>query len=52
MKRQDNKMVVTEGEMQQLDNQIQKAAFSDGDIVPVMLEIRKALMGYRQKAGE
>ncbi len=52
MKRQDNKMVVTEGEMQQLDNQIQKAAFSDGDIVPVMLEICKALMGYRQKAGE
>lgn len=48
---QGNKTVVTEGEMQQLDTQIQKAAINDGDIVPVLLEIRKALMGYKQKAG-
>ena len=42
---------VTEAEMQQLDNQIQKASFNDADLVPVMLEIRKALLEY-QKAGE
>lgn len=51
MKRQDNQTVVTAGEMQQLDDQIRKASASDGDIVPVMLEIRKALMGYRRKEG-
>ena len=42
---------VTEAEMQQLDNQIQKASFNDADLVPVLLEIRKALLEY-QKAGE
>ena len=52
MKPQDNKTAVTESEMQQLDDQIQKAAASNGELIPVMLEIRKALMGYRQKAGE
>jgi len=51
-KTQGYNTVVTEGEMQQLDTQIQKAALNDEDIVPVLLEIRKALMGYKQKAGE
>ena len=41
---------VTEEEMQQLDNQIQKASSNDADLVPVLLEIRKALLEY-QKAG-
>lgn len=41
---------VTEAEMQQLDNQIQKASSNDADLVPVLLEIRKALLEY-QKAG-
>lgn len=41
---------VTEAEMQQLDNQIQKASSNDADLVPVLLEIRKALLEYR-KAG-
>lgn len=49
---QDNKPVVTEKEMRQLDDQIQKAALSDGDLVPVLKEIRKALAEYRMKAGE
>ena len=44
--------MVSEDEMQQLDNQIQKASVRDKDILPVMLEIRKALIGYQQKAGE
>ncbi len=53
MKRQDNKMVVTEGERCSSSTiRFRKPLFSDGDIVPVMLEICKALMGYRQKAGE
>ncbi len=42
---------VSDEEMEQLDSQIQKAAAYDADIVPVMLEIRKALNGYREKAG-
>lgn len=49
---QGNKPVVTEKEMRQLDDQIQKAALSDGDLVPVLKEIRKALAEYRMKAGE
>lgn len=49
---QKAKSVVTDGEMDQLDGQIQKAAASDGDIVPIMLEIRKALKGYQEKEGE
>lgn len=43
--------VVSDEEMEQLDGQIQKASTFDADIVPVMLEIRKALNGYREKAG-
>nr|WP_300663116.1 phage portal protein [uncultured Acetatifactor sp.] len=42
---------VTDGELEQLDGQIQKAASADADIVPIMLEIRKALNRYREKAG-
>ncbi len=42
----------TNGEIEQLDGQIQKAAVYDADIIPIMLEIRKALKGYREKAGE
>lgn len=49
---QQSKIMVSEDEMQQLDNQIQKASVRDKDILPVMLEIRKALIGYQQKAGE
>ena len=49
---QKAKKVVTDGEMDQLDGQIQKAAAGDGDIVPIMLEIRKALKGYQEKEGE
>ncbi len=45
------KKVVTDQEIEQLDEQIQKAAVIDADIVPVMLEIRKALNGYQEKAG-
>lgn len=48
---QQSKIVVSEDEMQQLDNQIQKVSVRDKDILPVMLEIRKALIGYQQKAG-
>ena len=46
------KRVATDGEIEQLDGQIQKAAVADADIVPIMLEIRKALKGYREKEGE
>ena len=49
---QQSKIMVSEDEMQQLDNQIQKASVRDKDILPVMLEISKALIGYQQKAGE
>lgn len=49
---QKEKKTVTDNELEQLDGQIQKAAVYDTDIVPVMLEIRKALKGYREKAGE
>ena len=42
---------VTDLEMEQLDGRIRKAASTDADIVPVMLEIRKALSGYRERAG-
>ncbi len=49
---QEAKGTVSDGEMEQLDGQIQKALAADADIVPVMLEIRKALRGYREKAGE
>lgn len=48
---QKAKKVVTDQEIEQLDEQIQKAAVIDADIVPIMLEIRKALNGYREKAG-
>lgn len=49
---QSTKRVVADEEIKQLDGQIQKALVVDSDIVPVMLEIRKALIGYREKAGE
>lgn len=49
---QKAKGAVSDEEMEQLDDQIQKALVADADIVPVMLEIRKALQGYREKAGE
>ncbi len=49
---QRQKRVVTDEEIEQLDGQIQKAAVSDADIIPIMLEIRKALKGYREKEGE
>lgn len=49
---QEAKGTVFAGEMEQLDGQMQKALAADADIVPVMLEIRKALHGYREKAGE
>lgn len=45
---QEAKKMVSEEEMEQLDRQIQKASTADVDIVPVMLEIRKALRGYRE----
>lgn len=48
----DNKQAVTDEEMQQLDRQIKKAAINDGDLIPIMKEIRKALSEYRAKAGE
>ena len=44
--------MVTDEEIEQLDGQIQKAAVFDADIIPIMLEIRKALKGYREKEGE
>lgn len=43
---------VTDGELKQLDNQIEKASNFDPEIVPVMMEIRKALVEAREKAGE
>jgi capsid portal protein len=49
---QSAKQTVTDGEMQQLDEQILKAAENDEALVPIMKEIRKALNGYREKAGE
>lgn len=49
---QKAKRVVTNGEMEQLDEQIQKAATDDAEIVPIMMEIRKALKGYLEKEGE
>lgn len=49
---QEAKRVVADEEMEQLDGQIQKALVFDTGIVPVMLEIRKALIGYKEKAGE
>ena len=49
---QRQKRVVTDEEIEQFDEQIQKAAVSDADIIPIMLEIRKALKGYREKEGE
>lgn len=49
---QKEKKAVTDAEIEQLDGQIQKAAAYDADIVPIMLEIRKALKGYQEKAGE
>ncbi len=49
---QKEKKAVTDAEIEQLDGQIQKAAVYDADIVPIMLEIRKALKGYQEKAGE
>ena len=49
---QKGKKAVTDAEIEQLDGQIQKAAAYDADIVPIMLEIRKALKWYQEKAGE
>lgn len=49
---QKEKKAVTDAEMEQLDGQIKKADTYDADIVPIMLEIRKALKGYQEKAGE
>lgn len=49
---QKEKKVVTDDEIEQLDGQIQKAAAYDADLIPIMLEIRKALKGYQEKAGE
>lgn len=46
------KRAVTDSEIEQLDGQIRKAAVDDADIIPVMLEIRKALKGYQEKEGE
>lgn len=43
---------VTDGELGQLDKQIEKASNFDPEIVPVMMEIRKALVEAREKAGE
>jgi PBSX family phage portal protein len=42
---------VTPDEMLQLDSQIEKAAKKDGELLPVLLEIKKALSGYCGKAG-
>lgn len=44
--------VVTDEEMEQLDGQIQKASADDPELVPIMREIRKALVEAREKAGE
>lgn len=49
---QGQKQTVSEEEMQQLDNQIQKAASADAELVPIMKEIRRALSAYREKAGD
>jgi len=49
---QNGKETITNTKIEQLDGQIQKAAACDADIVPIMLEIRKALKGYQEKAGE
>ena len=49
---QKEKKAVTDEEIEQFDGQIQKAAVYDVDIVPVMLEIRKALKEYQEKVGE
>lgn len=49
---QRQKRVVTDEEIEQLDGQIQKAAVFDADIIPIMLEIRKALKEYREKESE
>jgi capsid portal protein len=44
--------MVTDYEMEQLDGQIKKAEKDDSSLVPILLEIRKALGDYRTKAGE
>lgn len=51
-KRQGQQEVVTDEEMEQLDSQIQKASDDDPELVPIMKEIRKALVEAREKAGE
>ncbi len=51
-KRQGQQEVVTDKEMEQLDLQIQKASDDDPELVPIMKEIRKALVEAREKAGE
>jgi capsid portal protein len=48
---QSQATTVTADEMQQLDNQITKAADNDAELVPVLMEIRKALNDYGRKAG-
>ena len=51
-KRQGQQEVVTAEEMGQLDLQIQKASADDPELVPIMKEIRNALVEAREKAGE
>lgn len=51
-KRQGQQKVVTDEEMEQLDSQIQKASAGDPELVPIMKEIRNALVEAREKAGE
>ncbi len=51
-KRQGQQEVVADEEMEQLDSQIQKASDDDPELVPIMKEIRKALVEAREKAGE
>lgn len=44
--------VVSQSQIQQLDSQIQKASADDAELVPIMKEIRKALVEAREKVGE
>lgn len=51
-KPQGQKTVVTDEELEQLDMKIHKASTYDPELVPIMKEIRNALMEAREKAGE
>ena len=51
-KPQGKQTVVTDEEMEQFDTQIQKASAYDPELVPIMKEIRKALVEAREEAGE